>query len=505
MTRFLTGFFKVFVILITLLGCTRKNNEVAVLDDISLRYDNEVITFSNSKVKLTFSETNGKWLSLHGLNLKGNLINPDESIPEVNFKLNNHWAGTGWKQEYKGYSYDISPQEDEIQLNFHYAVMPSHVDRKDESITLTKKFSLFPNKGRVERSASIINNHADRLHTFEDFLFNLPGFAIGQTDECVIDAPGPWFPNSYVKPGTPYNDFKHKTPLHAHSAPDAGFGVITISNPKANVAMVTWMDTNGEVNYSPQIQFSNSQLHLMFNNHRADFMKAGQKIDSDVQRIELIEGDVDDALQLYKKFCSKTYVPDAPTPDWVKTMVLLEVYPKYYSRGFREITERLPFYKNIGFNALYLMPHWQGGYSPLDFYTVNPDYGTKADLKGLVDKAHQLGMKVFFDMVIHGFNERSPIVKSNPELFVHDSLGNISRHRTWKSMSANWASPDYLEYMGELALYDIKEFNIDGYRLDAASYKGPGWDKNAGHPAYKSGTNAVGVMQRMLQSLRSVN
>ncbi|NER84471.1 MAG: hypothetical protein F6K42_34080 [Leptolyngbya sp. SIO1D8] len=213
---------------------------------------------------------------------------------------------------------------------------------------------------------------------------------------------------------------------------------------------------------------------------------------------------MDEVLDLYKAFCNETYAPDALTPDWVKNMILLEVYPKYYAGGFREITERLPFYREIGFNTLYLMPHWLGGYSPIDFYTVDPAYGTKANLKKLVDKAHRLGMKVFFDMVIHGFNERSPIIESNPELFVHDTLGNITRHRTWKSMSSDWASTHYLKYMSELASHHIQEYDIDGYRLDAASYKGPGWDKNTEHPAYKSGTNAVEVMKVMLQSLRSV-
>ena len=63
---------------------------------------------------------------------------------------------------------------------------------------------------------------------------------------------------------------------------------------------------------------------------------------------------------------------DAKTDAWVKKMVVLEVYPKYFKGGVNGLTEKLPFYKEIGFNTIYLMPHWKGGYFPLDLYAVDP-------------------------------------------------------------------------------------------------------------------------------------
>ncbi len=186
-------------------------------------------------------------------------------------------------------------------------------------------------------------------------------------------------------------------------------------------------------------------------------------------------------------------------------MVLLEVYPAYYEGGFKEIAQRLPAYREIGFNTLYLMPHWEGGYSPIDLYAVEPSYGTADDLKALVQTAHGLGMHVLFDMVIHGFNKKSPVPEQHPELFVHNEQGELELHRTWKSITCDWASPAYQQYMADLAAHDAEEYGIDGYRVDAATYKTPNWNADIPYPAYRSGSAAPEVLAKILQALRARN
>lgn len=185
-------------------------------------------------------------------------------------------------------------------------------------------------------------------------------------------------------------------------------------------------------------------------------------------------------------------------------MVLLEVYPEYFPDGFKGITKKLPFYKDVGFNTIYLMPHWKGGYSPIDFYQIDPKYGTSDDLKETVRRAHALGMKVFFDMVIHGFNENSPVIGQHQEMFVKDEKGNLALHPTWKSVTTDWASPAYGHYMADLALHHTKTYDIDGYRLDAATYKGPSWDPALPYPAYRSGSAAPELMEQMLEVMHTI-
>jgi glycosidase len=58
--------------------------------------------------------------------------------------------------------------------------------------------------------------------------------------------------------------------------------------------------------------------------------------------------------------------------------------------------------------------------------------------------------------------------------------------------------------MADLALHHTKTYDIDGYRLDAATYKGPSWDPALPYPAYRSGSAAPELMERMLQAMHTI-
>jgi len=246
------------------------------------------------------------------------------------------------------------------------------------------------------------------------------------------------------------------------------------------------------------------RITIEHDNHRAYRLAKGQQVDSDVHRIVVADAGLPAILSEYRAMCEKRMPLDGSTPAWVKEMILLEVYPRYFAGGFKELAGKLPFYREVGFNTLYLMPHWSGGYSPIDLYKVEPRYGTEAELREMVEAAHKLGMRVLFDMVIHGFNENSALAKERPELFVHKEDGGLARHPTWKSITTDWASPAYQQYMADLVRHDVKTYDIDGYRVDAASYKGPSWDPNLPYPAYRSGSAAPELMEVMLDAMREI-
>jgi glycosidase len=244
-------------------------------------------------------------------------------------------------------------------------------------------------------------------------------------------------------------------------------------------------------------------VNLGFTTDRAYQMPVNFSATSDIHHLELVPS-LKAGLESYRQMCEKQMPLDTQTPASIREMVLLEIYPEYFPEGFKGITSKLSFYKDVGFNTIYLMPHWKGGYSPIDFYTVDPRFGTSQDLKEMVRMAHSLGMKVFFDMVIHGFNEKSPVITQRPDIFVKDEQGKLARHPMWKSITTDWANPAYKQYMADLALYDVKTYDIDGYRLDAATYKGPSWEPNLSYPAYLSGTAAPELMERMLEAMHTV-
>lgn len=85
--------------------------------------------------------------------------------------------------------------------------------------------------------------------------------------------------------------------------------------------------------------------------------------------------------------------------------------------------ERLGFLRDLGIDAVWLMPHYPIGevgrkgslgsyYSIRDYRAVNPEFGTMADFDVFVRRAHALGMKVLIDWVAN-HTSRAPAGSRN--------------------------------------------------------------------------------------------
>ena len=264
------------------------------------------------------------------------------------------------------------------------------------------------------------------------------------------------------------------------------------------------METGGEVSSTASLEGNGERVTMRHDDKRAYYLAPGQTVSSDVHHLELADSPAA-ARQAYRQMLDQTMPLDTKTPAWVREQVILEVYPKYFKGGLPELTAKLPYYRAVGFTMIYLMPHWEGGYSPLDLFKVDPRFGKAEDLKTLVRTAHGLGLKVIFDMVIHGFNVESNVPKQRPDLFVRKEDGRLGFHPTWGSITPDWANPGYQQYMIDLVLHDQREYGNDGYRVDAAAYKGAGWNPNVPYPAYRDGSAAPELLKKMLAALRRKN
>jgi glycosidase len=480
---------RLLVAAMLLIAATGRAEELTLLNDIRVRTSNDSLFFFNNRLSCRFDLHTGDWSVLAYPQI-GNII--ARPSPSVDILLNNQLYFHD-NLKFSGYEYRVFVPEQRVELTLFYQA------KDDSSLTLSSQYSLFTDSPRLQRSASI-HNHSETTFKLSGFRFDLPGAAIGNPADCRLDAPGPWFPATFIGPQKPYNELVNQQ-ITFHSAPEAGFGLMVLSNPKKNLAIATWMETDGEVDYQPSVRGDGRLLTLSFTDNRQYRLTPNMTVVSDPLMIEWTGGSMADALKPYRRMVCEHF-PLGPSPEWVNGAVILEAYPRYFKDGFRGITARLPFYREVGFNCLYLMPHWLGGYSPIDLFQVNSDYGSEKDLQELVKTAHSLGMKVLFDMVIHGMNEKSPLMMERPELFCKDKDGNIVRHPTWKSMTFDWASPDYQAFMMSLVQHDLDVYDIDGYRVDAASYKGPNWDPMLPYPAFRSGAAAPELMANMLETLR---
>ena len=173
--------------------------------------------------------------------------------------------------------------------------------------------------------------------------------------------------------------------------------------------------------------------------------------------------------------------PARATRDWVRDGVVYEIYPRAFSPqgNFIGITERLDTLKDLGVNILWLMPIHPIGqekkkgtigspYAVRDYYGINPDYGTSADLKRLVTEAHRRGLKVIIDIVANHTSWDSVLMK-NPQFYVHDANGRITYPHDWSDVAElNYDNAELRRYMTDMLKHWIREFDLDGFRCDVA-------------------------------------
>jgi malto-oligosyltrehalose trehalohydrolase len=137
---------------------------------------------------------------------------------------------------------------------------------------------------------------------------------------------------------------------------------------------------------------------------------------------------------------------------------------------FLAAIDKLDHLARTGITAIELMPladfagnrNW--GYDGVLLYAPESSYGRPEDLKELVDAAHERGLMVFLDVVYNHFGpDGNYLPLYAPQFFT-------SRHKTPWGDAVNYdgrSSAEVREFMIQNALYWLKEYHLDGLRLDA--------------------------------------
>ncbi|MDF0720482.1 alpha-amylase family glycosyl hydrolase [Kaistella sp. PBT33-4] len=181
----------------------------------------------------------------------------------------------------------------------------------------------------------------------------------------------------------------------------------------------------------------------------------------------------------------KKYV-QIDNPDWVKNATVYEVNIRQFSAEgtFREIEKQLPRLKEMGIDIIWLMPIHPIGelnrkgslgspYSVKDFKGINPEFGTEADFRNLVQAVHRQGMYVILDWVANHSSLDSNLVAEHPEFYKKSRNGRF-RPTPWRDyddiIELDYDQPELRKYMTEAMKYWVREFDIDGLRCDMASF-----------------------------------
>lgn len=181
-----------------------------------------------------------------------------------------------------------------------------------------------------------------------------------------------------------------------------------------------------------------------------------------------------------------------PTHDWVKCGVMYQIQPRAFTPEgtLKAATARLPKLAALGIDILYMCPVFVSdddpnleGWSPrqkkskmnnarnpyrmMDYYHVDPEYGTDDDLKQFIVEAHRLGMRVLLDMVYLHCGPNAVFLDEHPNFVKRDKDGSIVT-AAWGFPAVNHANAELREYLWKNMEYWVEEFGADGFRCDVS-------------------------------------
>ena len=161
--------------------------------------------------------------------------------------------------------------------------------------------------------------------------------------------------------------------------------------------------------------------------------------------------------------------------------------PKSFAGGDLEgVIQKLDYLKKLGITALYLTPIFRSisnhKYDISDYMEIDPQFGDKKTFKRLVAEAHSRGIKVVLDAVFNHCSENltqfQDVIKNGVKspyydwFIVHGDKVDNANYEYFGVCSympkINTSNKDVQKFLIEIATYWIKEFDIDGWRLDVS-------------------------------------
>ena len=205
---------------------------------------------------------------------------------------------------------------------------------------------------------------------------------------------------------------------------------------------------------------------------------------------------------------------DTRSDVWWQDAAFYQIFVRsfYDSNGdgigdFKGITAKLDYLNDgdpktktdLGITGLWLMPIHPSpsyhGYDVMDYYAVNPQYGTMDDFKTLLSEAHKRGIKIVIDFVINHTSSKHPWFEA--------SASGDAQYRDWyiwkeenpafkgpwgqqvwyggkggfyyavfdsKMPDLNYRNPDVTQEIYKVADFWLKDVGVDGFRMDGAKH-----------------------------------
>ncbi len=146
------------------------------------------------------------------------------------------------------------------------------------------------------------------------------------------------------------------------------------------------------------------------------------------------------------------------------------------SRKYRDIANYIPYFKQLGINAIELLPvqeftgndSW--GYNPTFYFASDKAYGTKNDLKYLIDKCHENGIAVILDVVFNHADKHFSYYKAYQKHGKADEENPFFNEQATHPFSVffdfNHESRYTQAFFDDVCHFWLTEYKVDGFRFD---------------------------------------
>lgn len=188
-----------------------------------------------------------------------------------------------------------------------------------------------------------------------------------------------------------------------------------------------------------------------------------------------------------------------------ENMVIYEILIRDFTdkRSIKGVQEKLPYLKELGINAIELMPFnefeandsW--GYNPSFYFATDKAYGTSNDYKAFIDACHSNGIAVIMDMVLNHSYGQSPLVRmymNGDKVSADNPWYNVTSPNTGYSWGYDFdhEKKTTQAFVDSVCAYWMKEYKVDGFRFDFTkgftNKPGNGWDYDA---------SRINILERM--------
>lgn len=212
----------------------------------------------------------------------------------------------------------------------------------------------------------------------------------------------------------------------------------------------------------------------------------------------------------------------AKTPEWVNETVWYQIFPDRFSNGnpaispkgvkewagpdkkvkneeryggdLQGIIDKMDYLQDLGITGLYLTPINESEsshkYDTTDYLKIDGSFGDKETMKKMVEEAHHRGIRVMLDGVFnHCGRKFAPwldVVEKGPDSKYYNwfmvnqwpflkSGSNAKKGKFYSFAFAdgmpklNTNNPEVIDYLLKVCEMWVKEYDIDGLRLDVAN------------------------------------